>query len=97
VFELEPDELPKELRYRSDPANPEGHGFIEPTRRMSFEEYQRLLHSTCPMACRRTMEDIMEALAEPYERALSTRGSRGRRGGDVMDFLVGFCSNHMKL
>jgi hypothetical protein len=77
------------------------------------------------------MEDIMEALAEPYERALLTiRGyaaelldtgyprdvfyedlTRARdvlekRGVpeeakdavvDVMDFLVGFCSNHMKL
>ena len=49
VFELETDELPTELRYRPDPANPEGHGFVEPARRMGFEEYQRLLHSTRPL------------------------------------------------
>ena len=46
VFELETENLPEDLVYRSDPANPEGHGFIEPARRMKFEEYQRLLHST---------------------------------------------------
>lgn len=46
VFELETDELPEEPRYRPDPANPEGHGFVEPARRISFEEYQRLLHAT---------------------------------------------------
>jgi hypothetical protein len=46
AFELETDDLPHGLVYRADPANPEEHGFVEPARRMSFEEYQRLLHST---------------------------------------------------
>ncbi len=30
VFVIETDELPGELRYRPDPRNPEGHGFVEP-------------------------------------------------------------------
>lgn len=46
VFELETEELPEELRYRPDPANPEVHGFVEPTRRMSFEDYERALQAT---------------------------------------------------
>jgi len=46
VFELETDELPRDLRYFPDPANPAGHGFIEPSRRMPFEEYERAMHAT---------------------------------------------------
>ena len=46
VFGLETEELPEELAYRSDPENPEGHGFVEPARRMSFEEYERAVHET---------------------------------------------------
>ncbi len=46
VFEIETDELPEELAYRPDPANPEGHGFIEPAGRMSFEEYLAAVRST---------------------------------------------------
>jgi hypothetical protein len=46
VFELETDELPEALTYRPDPENPEGHGFIEPARRMAFEEYERAVHET---------------------------------------------------
>ena len=46
VFELDTDELPEELNYRPDPENPEGHGFLEPSRRMSFEEYQQAVYST---------------------------------------------------
>lgn len=46
VFEIETDELPDELRHRPDPANPERHGFIEPARRMSFEEYLAAVRST---------------------------------------------------
>ena len=46
VFELETDELPEGLRYRPDPADPEGHGFIEPARRMTFGEYERAVHET---------------------------------------------------
>lgn len=44
VWEMETDELPDGLVYRPDPDNPEAHGFIEPARRMTFEEYQRILH-----------------------------------------------------
>ncbi len=64
VFEIETNELPEELRYRPDPADPEGHGFVEPARRMSFEEYQQLLHSTL---------DLWRAVRQ--WRALWKRGS----------------------
>ena len=46
VYELETDALPDELRPRRDPKEPERHVFIEPTRVMSFEKYQRALHAT---------------------------------------------------
>ena len=46
VFELETDELPDELAYRPDPDGPDRHGFIEPARRMSFEEYERAIRGT---------------------------------------------------
>ncbi len=46
VYELETDELPDELQVRVDPLGPTVHAFIEPARVMSFEEYQRALHST---------------------------------------------------
>lgn len=46
MFELETDELPEYLTYRPDPTNPEGHGFIEPARRMRFEEYQAAVRTT---------------------------------------------------
>jgi hypothetical protein len=43
---LETGELPDDLVYRPDPANPDGHGFIEPTRRVPFEEYRQAIHGT---------------------------------------------------
>jgi hypothetical protein len=46
VYELETDDLPGELDYRIDPHNPTRHVFIEPTREMTFEEYQQALHTT---------------------------------------------------
>ena len=46
LWELETDELPAELVYRPDPDDPDRHGFIEPRWWMSFEEYQRAIHST---------------------------------------------------
>ncbi len=49
VFEVETDELPDALAYRPDPDNPEGHGFIEPSRRMPFDEYERAIHATCAL------------------------------------------------
>ncbi|MDQ4071014.1 MAG: sugar-binding protein [Actinomycetota bacterium] len=38
--------LPEGLTYRPDPKNPSGHGFVEPSRPMTFNEYQQLLEST---------------------------------------------------
>jgi hypothetical protein len=48
VWELDTDDLAVErtLRYRPDPDSPETHGFIEPARRMSLEEYQKALSAT---------------------------------------------------
>ena len=46
VYELETGDLPDELEERIDPNNPARHVFIEPSRVMGFEEYQRALHST---------------------------------------------------
>jgi hypothetical protein len=46
VYEMETDALPFGLVYRPDPDNPETHGFIEPAYRMTFEEYQALIHAT---------------------------------------------------
>ena len=45
VFELETDELPGSLSYRSDPYN-ESHAFIEPAYPMKFEAYQRAIGET---------------------------------------------------
>jgi hypothetical protein len=49
VFELETDELPEKLRYRPDPEAPERHGFIEPARRMPFDEYRQAIYGTRTM------------------------------------------------
>jgi hypothetical protein len=46
VWELDTDQLPEELIYRPDPGDPDRHGFIEPSRQMTFEEYQRAIHGT---------------------------------------------------
>ena len=46
VYELDTDELPDELQHRNDPYGPTRHGFIEPAREMSLEEYQEALYST---------------------------------------------------
>lgn len=42
LWELETDEL----RYRPDPKNPTGHGFIEPAEEMPFKDYERAIHAT---------------------------------------------------
>lgn len=49
VFEVETDELHEALAYRPDPENPEGHGFVEPSRWMPFAEYERAVHETRPL------------------------------------------------
>lgn len=57
MYELETGELPDDLAHRPDPANPDGHGFIEPTRRMPFEEYRRAIHGTRSL-WRRLHQDV---------------------------------------
>ncbi|HEX9679788.1 MAG TPA: RHS repeat-associated core domain-containing protein, partial [Candidatus Saccharimonadales bacterium] len=49
VFCIESSCLSDGLQYRPDPNNPTGHGFIEPSREMSSEEYQKLLGETRPL------------------------------------------------
>jgi len=46
LWEMNTDELPDRLIYRPDPDNEDTHGFLEPGRVMTFEEYQDALHST---------------------------------------------------
>lgn len=46
IWEMETDELPDGLIYRPDPGRPDEHGFVEPDRVMSLEDYRRLLHGT---------------------------------------------------
>lgn len=46
VFVLDTGKLPTNLHYRQDPEAPHRHGFIEPSHRMSFEEYQGAIHTT---------------------------------------------------
>ncbi len=46
LFELDTDKLPSELRYRPDPKNPTGHGFVEPSESMSFEDFEQTIHGT---------------------------------------------------
>lgn len=46
VWNMNSNDLPDGLTYRPDPANPAGHGFVEPSRPMTYDEYQSLIHST---------------------------------------------------
>jgi hypothetical protein len=46
IWELETDNLPRELTYRPDPDSPDTHGFIEPTWVMSFADYLSAAHDT---------------------------------------------------
>jgi hypothetical protein len=46
VWVLETDELPPELVYRPDPKDPDRHGFIEPSRTMSVDDYLEALQAT---------------------------------------------------
>ncbi len=46
VFEIETDGLPEGLTYRPDPEALDRHGFVEPSRRMPFDEYERAIHAT---------------------------------------------------
>lgn len=46
LWELDTDDLPPDLRYRPDPKNPTGHGFVEPAAPMLFEDFERAVHGT---------------------------------------------------
>lgn len=46
VFKVDESTLGGELRFRPDPDNPDTHGFVEPARRMTFEDYQMALGSS---------------------------------------------------
>jgi hypothetical protein len=46
VWEMDTEDLPRELRYQPDPEKPDVHGYIAPARWMSLSEYQRVLHGT---------------------------------------------------
>lgn len=39
-------DLNDKLTYRPDPADPETHGFVEPSEIMPFDEYQAALYNT---------------------------------------------------
>jgi hypothetical protein len=45
VWEIEASQLGPNLVYRQDPANA-GHGFVEPARSMTLDEYQQALKAT---------------------------------------------------
>lgn len=46
IFGLEMARLGEMLAYRADPAAADRHGFVEPSRRMSFDDYQAALAAT---------------------------------------------------
>jgi hypothetical protein len=48
VFELKAARLGGRLAYRSDPNAPDRHGFVEPSKLMSFDNYQAALAETRP-------------------------------------------------
>jgi hypothetical protein len=46
VWSIEASDLAPDLSYRPDPDDPARHGFIEPSRPMTLQEYQDALAST---------------------------------------------------
>lgn len=48
VFAIDAADLGPDLGVRADPNGPLGHGFVEPVRRMPFNDYQRALWATRP-------------------------------------------------
>jgi hypothetical protein len=46
VFRILRSALGSDLTYRPDPANPTGHGFVEPAKSMSIDDYQGALAAT---------------------------------------------------
>jgi hypothetical protein len=49
VWSIRASDLGPDLQYRPDPSNPTGHGFVEPARPMSFDEYQHALAEMQPL------------------------------------------------
>jgi len=46
VFTIRPRDLGPDLNFRRDPDNPEAHGFVEPIRPRTFDDYQRAVWNT---------------------------------------------------
>ncbi len=46
VYSIDDKHLGRSLRYRPDPANPTGHGFVEPASIISFDDYQDAIART---------------------------------------------------
>ena len=46
VFAIDVAELGPDLHWRADQDGPSGHGFVEPVRRMAFNDYQQALWAT---------------------------------------------------
>ncbi len=46
VWCIDAAELGQQLRFRPGPANPGGHGFVEPAERMTLDEYQEAIAAT---------------------------------------------------
>lgn len=56
VWAMNTADLPPSLAYRADPDNPLRHGFVEPSSRMSFDDFQSALASTQSL-WRRILDD----------------------------------------
>lgn len=56
VWALDLGVLGDPLAYRPDPLNPDVHGFIEPSRRVTFEEYEASIQATAPHWQREELE-----------------------------------------
>ncbi len=46
LFTIAVSEIGRVLRLREDPDVPSGHGFVEPVRRRTFDEYQEAIWAT---------------------------------------------------
>ena len=46
MWRLATGDLAAQLKYRPDPSNPSGHGFIEPAYEMTLTAYQAALEAT---------------------------------------------------
>lgn len=46
AYGIDSDDLGPLLRFRRDPDDPVNHGFVEPSRPMSFDEYREAIQAT---------------------------------------------------